>query len=67
MLWIKKQGTKKKFQVTHLSFACWGQYEGAVAEDGKSPSIWNTWAHSGKQLSFKYLIWVQNHRRSFDL
>nr|CAB3465465.1 unnamed protein product [Digitaria exilis] len=28
------------------------QYEGAVAEDGKSPSIWNTYAHSGSQLLF---------------
>ncbi|RLN30577.1 beta-glucosidase 20-like isoform X1 [Panicum miliaceum] len=24
------------------------QYEGAVAEDGKSPSIWNTFAHSAR-------------------
>jgi beta-glucosidase len=34
-----------------FNIICWGQYEGAVAEDGKSPSIWDTYAHSGSQAS----------------
>nr|CAB3461697.1 unnamed protein product [Digitaria exilis] len=39
-------GKKGLSDLTFLSYVL-GQYEGAVAEDGKSPSIWNTYAHSG--------------------
>jgi hypothetical protein len=48
---IWKQG-KRSFKWPHFPLICLGQYEGAVAEDGKSQSIWNTFAHSGSRLLF---------------
>ena len=50
------QTGQRGFNSPHFSsvYVCW-QYEGAVDEDGKSPSIWNTYAHSGSQLLFSDL------------
>ncbi|KAB8099126.1 hypothetical protein EE612_029010, partial [Oryza sativa] len=37
------------------------QYEGAAAEDGRTPSIWDTYTHSGLSLSLSLslnLYWI---------
>jgi beta-glucosidase/6-phospho-beta-glucosidase/beta-galactosidase len=31
------------------------KYEGAVAEDGRSPSIWDTFTHAGNLLSVRFV------------